>query len=405
LGALGVASPPEPLARDPRFRRLGLSALANMVGQTGEGVVLGWLALELTDSPLAVGVALAMRMVPLLLVGLPAGALADRVERVRAMRWSAAVMAGAAGGAGLLALTGVVAYWHLLALTFVVGAARAVNQAVRQGYAHDVVGRDRLVSGMARLALAARVGGLAGSLAVGALIAALGPGVGYLAAAAGYLVSAGVLPRPEPPRPLPPAGRPSLWANVAVLLRAVQAERTLALLLLLTAGAEIFGFSYMTVLPSLARDVLGVGPEGLGAMTGLRLLGGIGAILLVSALTPGRGTGLLFLVILAVFGGGLIALGAAGSFAGVLAILIVVDAMGALSDVLSQSLVLLAVSGELRSGAAGAWVVAVGTAPLGQLQIGALAAALGVGAALAVNGGALVLLAGLVGLSPRIRRL
>jgi hypothetical protein len=376
-----------------------------MVGQTGEGVVLGWLALELTDSPLAVGVAMAMRMGPLLLVGLPAGALADRIERVGAIRWSAGVMAGGCAGAGVLALAGAVAYWHLLVLTFVVGAARAVNQAVRQGYAHDLVGRERLVSGMAQLALAARVGGLAGSLVVGALIAALGPGVGYLAAAAGFLASAWVLPRPEPPAPPPPAGGGSMRAGVAGLLRAVQAERTLALLLLLTAGAEILGFSYMTVLPSLARDVLGVGPEGLGAMTGLRLVGGIAAILLVSAVTPTRGTGLLFLVGLGVFGGGLIALGAAGTFAGVLAILVVVDAMGALSDVLSQSLVLLAVSRELRSRAAGAWVVAVGTAPLGQLQIGGLAVALGVGAALAVNGAGLLLLAALVGLSPRIRRL
>src|SRR2546430_14156433 len=66
------------LFRLPDFRRLGASVLLNSVGMMGETVVLGWLTLELTNSPLLVGVAMGMRMLPLFFVGVPAGALAQR---------------------------------------------------------------------------------------------------------------------------------------------------------------------------------------------------------------------------------------------------------------------------------------------------------------------------------------
>src|SRR2546428_14171097 len=69
------------LFRLPEFRRLGASVLGNSVGMMGETVVLGWITLELTNSPLLVGVAMGMRMLPLFFVGVPAGARADRFPR------------------------------------------------------------------------------------------------------------------------------------------------------------------------------------------------------------------------------------------------------------------------------------------------------------------------------------
>src|SRR2546423_5942867 len=69
------------LFRLPDFRRLGASVLLNSVGMMGETVVLGWLTLELTNSPLLVGVAMGMRMLPLFFVGVPAGAPPARFPR------------------------------------------------------------------------------------------------------------------------------------------------------------------------------------------------------------------------------------------------------------------------------------------------------------------------------------
>jgi hypothetical protein len=108
------------------------------------------------------------------------------------------------------------------------------------------------------------------------------------------------------------------------------------------------------------------------------------------------------------FGVSLIALGAAPyllGIVGVLVVLTVVNAAGALADLLAQSLLQLSVPHDLRGRAGGAWVVAIGLAPLGQFQIGALASLFGVSLALGTSGLALVLLAGMTGLLfPRLKR-
>jgi hypothetical protein len=83
---------------------------------------------------------------------------------------------------------------------------------------------------------------------------------------------------------------------------------------------------------------------------------------------------------------------------GVLIVLTLVNAAGALADLLAQSLLHLSVPNHLRGRAGDAWVVAIGLAPLGQLQIGALASLFGVGVALGMSGLALAMLAGATGL-------
>jgi hypothetical protein len=109
--------------------------------------------------------------------------------------------------------------------------------------------------------------------------------------------------------------------------------------------------------------------------------------------------------VLALFGAGVSALGLAPTYAVVLAVLLVVNAAGAIADVFSQSLIQQTVPAALRGRASGAWVLAIGFAPLGQLQIGALASWLGVAAALGSSGLALLAVVGAAALvAPRLRR-
>ena len=159
------------------------------IGMMGEVVVLGWLALELTDSPFLVGLAMGARALPLFFVGVPAGVLADRWPRHRLLMVTGAGQAVAAAALGLLAQMGTLRLAHLLAITLVAGALRGLENATRQSYAHDVVGGAGLVQGLALLGLAMRGGWLVGSLGTGALIATLGSGAAYFAVAAAYLAS------------------------------------------------------------------------------------------------------------------------------------------------------------------------------------------------------------------------
>jgi hypothetical protein len=385
--------------------------LLNSVGMMGEVVVLGWLTLELTDSPLLVGVAMAMRSLPLFFVGAPAGALADRVPRQRLLVVTGAGQAGTAATLGALVLAGRIDLGAVLALTLAAGVLRGVEHAARQSYAHDVAGPAGLVQGLAVLGVVMRGGWLLGSLGVGAVLARFGAGVAYLVVAAGFLAGAVALLAASTPAPRRAAagGPGSVWRSVAAFLAAVRTDRTLLGLMLLTGGAEMLGFAHQALLPSLARDVLQTGPEGLGVLNGARSLGGILGLLAALGRGPVSGGGAVFLGVLGGFGASLIVLGAAPhlvGLGGVVVVLLVANAAGALADLLAQSLLQLSAPPHLRGQAGGAWVVAIGLAPVGQLQIGALASLFGVSLALGTSGLALVLLAASAALwMPRVRRL
>jgi MFS family permease len=374
----------------------------------GEAVVLGWLALELTDSPFLVGAALGCRALPLFFVGVPAGVIADRVPRPHLLVATGAGQAVTAAAMGVLTLLGAVTLGQLMLLTLAGGTLRGIEHAARQSYTHDVVGATALVNGLAILGVAMRVGWLLGSLGVGALIAHLGSGHAYLAVAAAYLAGGLAMLPAGAAAPAVAAEPDSLWQGVTAFVAAVKKNRMLLVLMMLTAGAEVLGFAHQALLPSLSRDVLHTGPEGLGVMSAARSVGGI-LSMLVSIRGFAHGGGALFLGVLVSFGGSLIVLGAAPyvvGFAGVVVVVVLANAAGALADLLAQSQLQLSVPHHLRGRAGGAWVVAIGFAPLGQLQIGALASLFGVSAALGASGLALVALAGATAFFyPRLRAL
>ena len=129
-----------------------------------------------------------------------------------------------------------------------------------------------------------RLGGLLGSLTAGFLIAQLGSAAAFLTVAAGYLVSAAaMLPVRESGRPSEVAAS-SMRDDVFGFLGTIRRDRVLLQLMSLTAIAEVLGFSHQALLPSLARDVLKVGPEGLGVMTAARQVGGLAGIAFTSGL-------------------------------------------------------------------------------------------------------------------------
>jgi hypothetical protein len=390
------------------LRYLGAGTLLNSVGMMGEVVVLGWLALELTDSPFLVGAAMGARALPLFFVGVPAGVIADRVARPRLLAATGAGQALTTGLMGVLALTGAVGLGQLILLTLVGGTLRGLEHAARQSYAHDVVGAAGLVSGLAVLGVAMRAGWLLGSLGAGAMIARHGSGAAYLVVAAAYLAGALTMLPARAMAPAAPAARDSMWQGITGFVAAVNRDRMLLVLMMLTAGAEVLGFAHQAVLPSLARDVLNAGPEGLGVLNAARAVGGILG-LLASMRGFTRGGGALFVAVLLSFGGSLVGLGVAPylvGFAGVVLLVLLANAAGALADLLAQSLLQLRVPAHLRGRAGGAWVVAIGLAPLGQVQIGALASLWGVSAALGASGLGLVALAGATALLyPRLRAL
>jgi MFS family permease len=359
----------------------------------GENVVFGWLLLERTDSAFVVSVGVALRALPSFVLGLPGGALVDRVDRRLLLRLSGLAQGSVVGLLGLFALAGWLDVWQILVFTCMGGAIRSLGQAARQSYAFDIVGPAQVVAASGFMNLSQRTGGIGASLGAGFLLQELGPAEAYFSLAACSVASTTAMLLARAPGQAAPVSRPGVLQGVREYVQELRVNRTLALLVLLTGAVEIFGFSFQSVLPSIARDRLGYGAEGLGLLNAVASAGGMIAVLGVSLRGEVEAKGRALLLVLVMFGSAITFLGVAGSITtGTLAVLMLAG-LAATTDLLTQALVQSAVANDLRGRAMGSWVLATGLGPIGHLQIGALAATLGVTAALATNGLLLVGLA------------
>lgn len=404
------------------FRHLWLSSVVQSVGMGMEFVALGWLVLDVTDSPFMVGVASAARMAPFFFLGLVSGAVADRVERRIAVRWT--TLAGALiaalmtvslylteGGRGAAAgETGAAFdYWRvlpILALTVGMGSVWAFNFTLRQAYTYDIVGPSAALNGMSLLSLSQRVGGMAGAVAAGWIIADFGIGSQYLAIGACYAASAAMLLRTREAGQSAVRTSGSVVENFVACLSIIRSNGTLLTLMLLAAATEIFGFTHESLLPVFAKDVLGVGAFGLGLIFFFRQGGGLIGLALLAAISGSRRKGLIIFLVAGGFGLGEMAFSLGGGFVAFVAILAFINACASVVDTLYKTLMQENVENEERGRAMGAWVLSIGVAPVGHLGVGALASAFGAGRALLINGSVLLGISALTAVAlPRIRRL
>ena len=395
-----------PAFRHREFRLLLTAATCNYIGYGGEQVIVGLLVFQLTGTSAWVGVALALYFLPLLIFGMAAGAIADWIDRQKLLRIIEAVIGTNLAVFGVLAALGAIELWQVLFMTFIAGSARAMYLPVRQSYAYDIVGAENVVAGLGLLTIGMRAGQLIGALVAGSVMQRLGTDVALFVLASlhgiTFLIVSRLrsIPTETQVDPVP------ILENLREYVQEMRHNRTLLMLIVVTAAVEVLGFSFATILPELATERLGVGAEGLGVIHAIRAAGGFAAGVALAGTRNFRRRGLAYLFVIYAFGLGLIAVGAAPNFATILAAVLAVAALASASDVLTQSMMQLSVPDRLRGRAMGAWVFAIGAAPLGHLEMGALAASVGVGPALGINGVALVLIGVLTTIvAPGLRKL
>lgn len=387
------------------FRHLWLSGVVQSVGMGMEFVALGWLILDLTGSPFMVGAASAARMAPFFFLGLVSGAVADRVERRIAVRWTTLA------GALIAALTAAALYFlaapvlAIFALTFGMGGVWAFTFTLRQAYTYDIVGAGAALNGMSLLSFSQRLGGVAGAIAAGWVIDRLGIGNQYLVIGAFYALSAAMLLRTRDAGQAAVRTSESVIENLVACLRIIRDNRALLTLMLLAAITEILGFTHESLLPVFA-DELGVGSVGLGLMSAFRQGGGLVGLGLLAVGVGSSRKGLFIFIIAGAFGLGEMAFSLGGGFVAFVIILAFINACASAVDTLYKTLMQENVENEQRGRAMGAWVLSIGVAPVGHLGVGALASAFGAGRALLINGSILLAISALTALSlPRVRRL
>ncbi|MEE8466142.1 MAG: MFS transporter [Dehalococcoidia bacterium] len=388
------------------FRLFWAATLCYSLGTGMETVAVGWLVFEITGSPFMVGVAAAARMAPLFFLGVLSGAMADWLERRLFLLFSALAGTVVAVIMAALLLAGEPQVWAVIILVAAGGCVLAFTLTIRQAYTYDIVGPEHALNGLSLNQMAMQAGGVAGAVISGALIESVGPGWQYLAVGASYLGSAAVLMAiGRSTRTVAPQREPVLQ-NLAGYFRFLSQNRVLLILMCLASITEVFGFTHSTLLPVFAKDVLHVGPAGLGYLTAVRQAGGLMGLAALASLRDFRRKGLLMFTIAAAFGAGLMAFSISPAMIFFIVVLAAVNACAMAVDTLYKTLMQTSVPDEQRGRAMGSWVLSIGVAPVGHLGVGGLATALGAQGALLVNGAVLagVSIAAAIGL-PKVRRL
>ena len=387
------------------MRVLSISTLSNQVSQGLQQVILGYMVLLLTDSHVMVGLIYATRSAPNLLVGLVAGSITDRIDRRLLMNitiWSMATVSLLMSG---LVFAGHLTVWGLVFTTFMLGCFQAFYMTARQVYVYDLVGSTGAVNGIAIISFAQRLGQIVGALVGGGLLHWAGPTLTFLFMGLCFIlagVTAHYLRRQGDSAPV---AREALAENVSNYFKALRTNRLLLILIISTALAETFGFSHQVLLPILARDVLNVGSIGLGVITAFRFVGGAIGILVLAAAGDSIGKGKTLIGVLILFGVGQMFMSLSETIGLAIIFVTLTNMMAASSDVLHQSLLQLSVPNEQRGRAMGSWIVGIGSAPFGQLQIGYISGSVGPQISLLINGGILIISAVIMGgSSAKLRR-
>ena len=269
--------------RQSLFLAIWLSSLLSYIGTWMEQVGEAWLMTSLTTSPILVALLQSSDSLPVFLLALPAGALADIADRRRLLIFSQAWMLGAAVLLGVLTILGVITPWSLLVLTFAMGIGAALNAPAWQALTPELVSRAELPAALALGSVAFNLSRSIGPALGGFVVAAVGPGVTFLLNGASFLGVLIVLYRwrRAPRTSVLPTER--LVGAMKAGARYVRHAPGLRAVLVRTAGFMIGASAVWALLPLLARHQLNLTSVGYGVMLGC--LGGgavLGAVVLPS---------------------------------------------------------------------------------------------------------------------------
>ena len=171
---------------EPLFRSLWIAAVISYTGTWMQNVGAGWLMTQLTMSPLMVSLVTAATTLPVFLVMLPAGALADLVDRRRFLLITQSWMVAASAVLGILTLLNLVTPWVLLAFTFVLGLGAVTNDPAWQAITPEIVCAENHASAVALNSVGFNVARAVGPAMGGLVIAAAGSGWAFLLNAASF---------------------------------------------------------------------------------------------------------------------------------------------------------------------------------------------------------------------------
>ncbi len=362
--------------RQPGFRRYLTGNLVGTIGFQMQGVAVGWELYERTHSAFALGLVGLVQVVPIILLFLPVGHLVDRYDRKKVLMAALLGLALASAGLAVVSLTRApVPLFY--AFLFLSGTARALLGPAKSALLPEIVRVDAFQSAVAWNSGGWQMAEVLGPAIGGAVLAATrSPALIYLTHAALALafvvLVAGVQTFGE--------RRPQVVASLDSLLegaRYVWRSRILLAAITLDLFAVLFGGA-VALLPVYAKDILQVGPAGLGGLLAAQAIGAVTTTLILAHLPPFKRAGPALLRAVVLFGIATIGFGLSRFYPLSLLALAVAGAADSVSVVIRMTLAQLGTPNELRGRVSAVNSLFIGTSnQLGDFESGAVAGLFG----------------------------
>lgn len=265
--------------RNWNYRLFWCGQVVSAVGTWMQRIGLAWFVLSLTDSPLALGLVTTFQTLPVLLLALFGGVIADRFPKRRLLVVTQSVMLVQASALAALTASGTTNLIPVYVLAAVLGIATAIDNPTRQAFVKELVGPDDVANAVALNSIVFNTARLVGPALGGTTIALIGVtgcfttnAISFLAVIIGLL-----LMRPDAfyEMPSPPRGR--MFAQIGEGVRYAVRTPDIAVVLLLMLVIGTFGYNFTVLLPLVAQFVLHAGPVGFGVLTSSMAIGSLTA--------------------------------------------------------------------------------------------------------------------------------
>lgn len=390
--------------RSPGYRCLWLASLLWNLARWMDQVVLGWVVLDMTNSAWDVAIIGALRWLPLLMFGLAGGAVADRVDRRLLLMGAQGLGLSISLSTAALLAVGIFDFGLACVVTFLLGLQWAIDWPTRRALIPDLVGRERTVNAVALEAVSMNLTRIVGPMLAGLLIAFVSPAAAFLVMAGLYTVELAVLKI----MPLAVQGPRQLSGPLLRYLgdgfSQLRAYQPIVGVLLISAFMNILVFPYQQLLPVFARDELNVDAVGLGALSAAAGIGSFAGAMAIASWGRIPRSGLLFWVGSCLMSICLVGFAAANNFTLALLLVGLAGVGQAAFASLQSTIVLGTATDQLRGRAMGALTLAIGSSPIGMIEVGALALVIGAPLAVGLNAAACAALIAVVAARlPRFR--
>ena len=366
--------------------------------------LLGWFVLVETDSPWLVGLVGFFGMIPMFVLGIVGGVLADSVDRRRLLMTTQAATFLSLLTLSSLMVLDLAVYWHAYPAILVMGVSWALDMPSRRSLIHDLLGRRRVTNGVALDSMGMSASMMIGPATAGALIDRVGVPGGYVVVTAMVAVSLLLLTRLRAGQARPPQPQGGILHNLSDGLRYVAGHGTLRAMVLITVLANLLLFPYMHMVPVMARDVLQVGPVLMGLLQAAPGMGSFAGAIGIASLTRLSHHGRLMLVGTLTAFAALLVFSQSTVYAFSLPTLLVMGIGVSGFGSMQAAMTMLLAPKEMRGKALGVVSLAIGAGPFGALIVSSVANEYGPAVAIAAIATAGMVSVGLVGISmPAIR--